>query len=201
MPKPLLKLLLWDLGLPAVVYYGAHALGYDVEASLVAAGIAALLRVAYVAMLQRRLEAVAAVVTGVFAVLVVISVLTDDPRILLAKESVISGVSGVLLVGSCLVGRPLVYVLARKVRKEPDWDHRFEHDAAFRRKFTTLSLAFGGVLLADAVVRLILIYSLPVDTMANLSPIMHVVALALLGLAGLLFKNRRQRSLERSNAR
>lgn len=191
--------LLWDLGLPAAVYYGAHALGYDVQLALTAAGIAALLRVAFVALLHRRLDVIAAVVGGTFAVLLAVSVLTDDPRILLAKESVLSGAAGLLLVGSCVAGRPLVYVLARKFRKAPDWDHRWEHEPAFRRQFTKLSLVFGGVLLLDAIVRLVLIYSLPVDTMANLSPILHVAALALLGVAGLWFRSRRR--LERTHAR
>jgi intracellular septation protein A len=183
--RKLLIPLLWDVGLPAVVYYGAHGLGYDVQTSLVAAAIAALLRVAFVALLHRRLDVIAAVVGGTFAVLLGISLLTNDPRILLAKESVFSGAAGVLLVGSCLVGRPLVDTLARKAGKTPD--------PSFRKHLTTMTLLFGAILLIDAIVRLVLIYSLPLDTMANLSPILHVAALALLVGCALWFRKRRQR--------
>lgn len=174
--RKLLIGLLWDVGLPAVVYYGAHGLGYDVQTALVAAGVVALLRVAFVALLHRRLEVVAAIIGGTFAVLLAISLLTDDPRILLAKESVLSGAAGIALVGSCLLGRPLVYLLTPAPRS---------------KHLTTITWLFGAVLLLDAVVRLVLVYSLPLDTMANLSPILHVGALALLAACALWFRKRR----------
>lgn len=183
--------LLWDLGLPAAVYYGAHGLGYEVQTSLVAAAVAALLRLGFVAVVHRRLDAVAAIVGGTFAVLLLISLLTDDPRILLAKESVLSGAAGLLLVGSCLARHPLVYTLARKATEAPDWDDRWRTDPSFRRHFTTLSWLFGAVLLLDAIVRLILIYTLPLDTMANLNPVLHLTALALLAAGALWFRKRR----------
>ena len=99
--------LLWDLGLPLVVYYAGRILGYDVLPALAAAAGAALLRVAFIAVVRRRLNGLAAFVGGTFALLLVVSLLTGDPRILLAKESVLSGAAGLLLVGSmlCSAGR------------------------------------------------------------------------------------------------
>ena len=184
--------LLLDVALPAVAYYGAHALGYSIETSLIAAGAGALLRVAYVATVHRRLDLIAAVVGGTFAIMLTISLLTNDPRVLLAKESVVSGIAGVLFVGSCFVGRPLVYVLARKFKTAPDWDHRWQREPAFRRRFTTLTLILGAVLLVDALARLVLILALPVNTMANLSPLLHLATLALLGGTALYLRSRHQ---------
>lgn len=180
--RKLLIGLLWDFGLPAAVYYGAHGLGYDARSALTAAGVAALLRVAFVALLHRRIEVVAAVVGGTFAVLLAISVLTNDPRILLAKESVLSGAAGLALAGSCLVRRPLVYTLAVKAGKAPD--------PSLRKHLATLTALIAAVLLFDAIARLILIYSLPLDTMANLSPVLHVAALALVGVCVLWARTR-----------
>ena len=191
MPKLPVGLLL-DVGLPAVVYYGAHALGYSIETSLIAAGIGAVLRVAYVAVVHRRLDFIAAIVGGTFAILLAISLLTNDPRVLLAKESVVSGVAGVLFLGSCVVGRPLFYVLARKFKNAPDWDERWQNEPAFRRRFRTLSLLFGGVLLLDALLRLALILTLPLNTMANLSPVLHLATLALLACTALYLRSRHQ---------
>ncbi|MFG1627030.1 VC0807 family protein [Kribbella sp. NPDC049227] len=204
--KAVLIGLLWDLGLPAAVFYGARALGYDVLPALVAGGVAALIRVAFVAVVRRRLNGLAALVGGTFAVLVIVSLLTGDPRILLAKESVLSGAAGLLLVGSCLLGKPLVYTLGRKLNTgKPDvlaqWDERWRTEPAFRGHFMKLTAVFGGVLLADAIVRLVLIYSLPVDLMANLSPVLHVAALAVLVGLALWFRSRRQRAMEQANAR
>lgn len=198
--------LLWDLGLPLVVYYAGRILGYDVLPALAAAAGAALVRVAVIAVVQRRLNGLAAFVGGTFAVLLVISLLTGDPRILLAKESVLSGAAGLLLLGSVLLGRPLVYSLARKANAAKpellaEWDDRWRDQPTFRRHFTTLTAVFGTVLLADAIIRLILVYTLPVNTMANLSPVMHVAALGILIAWSLWYRNHRQRELEQAGAR
>ena len=106
---------LWDVGLPAVAYYGARVLGYDVLPALAAGGVAALLRVAFVAVVRRTLDGVGALVGATFALLLVVSLFPGDPRVLLARESVLSGAAGLLLVGSCAIGRPLIYTAARKV--------------------------------------------------------------------------------------
>ena len=37
--RKLVRALLWDVGLPAVVYYGGRALGYDVLPALAAGGV------------------------------------------------------------------------------------------------------------------------------------------------------------------
>ncbi|MFC6160892.1 VC0807 family protein [Kribbella jiaozuonensis] len=193
--------LLWDIGLPLVVYYAGRILGYDVLPALAAAAGAALVRVAVIAVVQRRLNGLAAFVGGTFAVLLVISLLTGDPRILLAKESVLSGAAGLLLLGSVLLGRPLVYSIARKANAgKPEllaeWDDRWDTQPTFRKHFTTLTTVFGAVLLADAIIRLILVYTLPVNTMANLSPVMHIAALAILISWSLWYRNHRQRALQ-----
>jgi hypothetical protein len=193
--RKLLIGLLWDVGLPALVYYAGRGLGYDVLPALAAAGIAALIRVAFVAVVHRRLDGLGALVGASFALLLVLSLLTGDPRILLARESVLSGAAGLLLVGSSLIGRPIVYTLARKLNTgKPEllaeWDERWRTQPQFRRRFLKLSVVIGGVLLADAIVRLVLVYLLPVDVMANLSPVLHVGTLALLAGWGLWYRKR-----------
>src|SRR5262245_42186450 len=112
--RKLLLGLLWDVGVPAAVFYAARALGVDVLPALVAGGVAALVRVAWVAAVKRRLDGLAAIVGVSFGLLLVVSLLTGDPRILLIRESVLSGAAGLLLTGSCLIGKPLVYAVARR---------------------------------------------------------------------------------------
>lgn len=187
--------LLWDVALPAAVYYGAHALGYDVLPALAAGGVAALLRVAYVAVVRRRLNGVGALVGATFALLLVVSLLTGDPRVLLARESVLSGAAGLLLVGSCVIGRPFIYVAARKLNAGKaellaQWDARWQTQPSFRRHFLTLSAVMGGILLTDAILRVVLILLLPVDEMANLSPVLHFGALAVLAAWLLWYRKR-----------
>ena len=201
--RKLLTGLLWDIGLPAVVYYGGRALGYDVLPALAAGGVAALIRVAFVGVVRRRLDGVGVLVGATFALLLVVSLFTGDPRVLLARESVLSGAAGLLLVGSCVIGRPIVYTLTRRLNAGKaellaEWDVRWQSQPSFRRHFTMLSAVTGGVLLADAIVRLVLILVLPVDVMANLSPALHVGAIAVLVGCGLWY---RKHAMERAHAR
>ena len=201
--RKLLWELLWDVGLPAVVYYGGRALGYDALPALAAGSVAALIRVAFVAVVRRRLAGLGALVGATFALLLVVSLLTGDPRILLARESVLSGAAGLLLVGSCLIGRPIIYTAARKLNAGKaellaDWDTRWQTQPAFRRRFTMLSAVIGCVLLADAILRVVLICLLPINVMANLSPVLHVAAIAILLACGLWY---RKRAVEKAHAR
>jgi hypothetical protein len=198
--RALLIGLLWDIGLPAVVFYVCRAFDVDVLPALAAGGLVALARVAWVAAVRHRLDGLAALVGGTFALLVVVSLLTGDPRILLAKESILSGAAGLLLVGSCVIGRPILYGLVRRLNAGKDellaqWDERWRTQPSFRRHFVLLSAVLGGVLLAEATVRLLLIYLLPVDVMAGLSPVLQVGTLALLVCWALWFRSRRRRAV------
>ena len=192
--------LLWDIGLPTIVFYLCRALGIDVMTALTAGGLAALTRVGWIAATQHRLNGLAALVGATFVLLFLTSLLTGDPRILLAKESILSGVAGLLLTGSCLIGRPALYFLARRLNAGKDdlltqWDERWRTQPSFRRHFMLLSATFGGVLLTESTVRLLLIYLLPIDVVAGVSLALHLGTIALLVCWALWYRNRRQRAM------
>jgi hypothetical protein len=198
--RQLITGLLWDVGLPAVVYYLGRALGLDTLPALAAGGLAALVRVGCVAALRRRLDGLAALVGLSFVLLLVVSSLTGDPRILLARESVLSGAAGLLLVGSCATGRPILYALVRRLNAGKDellaqWDERWRTQPSFRRHFVLLSAVFGGTLLTESAVRLLLIYLLPTDVMAGLSTVLHLGTIALLVCWALWYRTRRLRAV------
>jgi hypothetical protein len=196
--------LLWDVGLPAVVFYVCRALGVDALLALAAGGLAALIRVGWVAAVRRHLDGLAALVGVSFVLLLVVSLLTGDPWILLARESILSGAAGLLLVGSCLIGRPVLYTLVRRLNAGKDellaqWDERWRTQPAVRRHFVLLSAVFGGVLLTESSVRLLLIYLLPIDLMAGASTALHVGTIALLVGWALWYRGRRQRAVAASH--
>lgn len=201
--RKLLMGLFWDVGLPAVVFYVCRALGVDVLPALAAGGLAALIRVGWVAAVRRRLDGLAALVAVSFLLLAGVSLLTGDPRILLARESILSGAAGLLLVGSCMAGRPVLYSVVRRLNAGKDkvlaqWDQQWRTQPAFRRHFTVVSAVSGGVLLTEAAVRLLLVYLLPIDVMAGLSTVLHLGALALLACWMLWYRGRRQRAVAAS---
>jgi hypothetical protein len=191
--------LLWDVGLPAAAYYGCRALGVDVRLALLAGGLVALGRVLYVAALRHRLDGFAAFVVAVFALLAAVSFLTGDTRVLLARESILSGSLGILLLGSCLISRPVLYSLLRRANagspeKVTEWDELWETQPQFRRVFVLMSIVWGAGLLTEAVVRVPLIYLLPIDVMPAVSTLLQLGTIALLLVWSLWYRSRRQRS-------
>lgn len=197
--------LLWDVGLPAVAFYVCRALGLDVLLSLTVGGLVAVLRVVWVAATRRRLDGLAAVVAGTFVLLLVVSLITGDPRVLLAKESILTGSIGLLLLGSCVVGKPVLYPLIRrffagKPETAARLDLRWHTQPGFRRHFTLLSAVIGGVLLAEAIVRVVLIFLLPADVMAGVSTALHLGTLGGLVAWLLWFRGRRQQAAAREVA-
>jgi hypothetical protein len=192
--------LVWDVGVPALVFYVLDAFGVDTMLALAAGGAAALIRVAVVAVVHRRLDGLAAIVSASFVLLLTVSLLIGDPRIMLARESLLSGFLGLLLVGSCVIGRPMLYALVRRAnsgngRALAQWDELWRTQPGFRRRFTMPSLVIGGVLLAESTSRIVLIFLLPVEVMAGVSTGLHLGAIAILVAWGMWFRNRRRRSL------
>jgi hypothetical protein len=168
-------------------------------------GLVALLRVASVAVRQRRLNGVAAFVAATFVVLLAASSVTGNDRILMARESILSGGLALLLLGSCLIERPLMYSLVRRlnadnVQKLAHWDALWRTRPPFRRIFTLISLVWGVGLLTESVIRIPLIYLLPMDVMAGLSTLLQLAAIALLLAWTLWYRKARERDVASATA-
>ncbi|WP_433435001.1 VC0807 family protein [Nonomuraea sp. CA-141351] len=192
----LIKGVLADVVLPVAVYYVCRAVGLDQMPALLLGGLAALLRIAIVAARLRRFDGLAALVAAGFGVAIVLAALTGDPRLVLAKESIVSGLLGLLLLGSCLVGRPLMYALMRRLNAEDhdkldEWDRLWQVRPEFRRVFTTITLVWGAGALAEALVRLPLIYSIPLDVMTGVSTALQLGTIVVLMAWTLLYRKRR----------
>ncbi|MCP2260726.1 hypothetical protein LX15_004446 [Streptoalloteichus tenebrarius] len=177
--------LVYDVGLAVAAYYGFRLLGFDQHISLLAGTVASGLRVLYVAVRKRNFDVFAGFLLVVFGVGLVLSFVTGDEKFLLLKDSFATAVAGLLFLGSCFVGRPLTFHAAKRLRAStPDeaaaWDARYARERDFRRTFLVLSAGWGAGLLAEAVVRVPLIYVLSTDVMAGLSQVLFIATMALL---------------------
>ncbi|WP_020672532.1 VC0807 family protein [Amycolatopsis nigrescens] len=188
-----------DVGLPVVAYYAANLLGASAYVSLLAGTVVAGLRTVWVAVAQRRVDLFSAFLVLLFGLGLGLSFLTGDPRLLLAKESVTTFCAGVALVGSCALRRPLVYYAARRFAQSAGGDQQREfeataHNATLRRRWYQISLVWGVGLIADSVLRIVGVYTLPFNTAASWSQVLMIVAFA--GLIGwtLLTKRRAERA-------
>ncbi|MEJ3749081.1 VC0807 family protein [Actinomycetes bacterium KLBMP 9797] len=177
----------------------AEGLGVDAWLALVCGGTTALLRVGYVAVTRRRFAGLAALVVAAFTLLLAASLLTGDPRILLTRESMLSGSLGLVLLGSCAFRRPVMYSFMRRVNSGnaallARWDELWRTQPPFRRVFTLMSAVWGAGLLAEAIVRIPLIYLLPIDAAAGVSTLLQLGTIGLLVGWSLWYRGRRLRT-------
>lgn len=179
--------LLWDVGLPVAAYYIARAVGETPYISLLAGTVVAGLRVGYVALRDRRFDGFAAFLLAIFGVGLALTFVTGDARFLLAKDSLSTGVAAFIFLGTCVLGRPMCYYAARRMvartpAKARRWESLWDSSSDFRHLFIVMTLVWGFGMLAEAVVRLPLVYLLPIDVMAGLSTAMQVAMFVLLSL-------------------
>jgi hypothetical protein len=179
----MIRSLVADLGLPVITYYGLHAAGAGDTAALLAGTLAAGARLAWVAMRSRALSHFSMVMAAVFGVGLLFTLLTGDPRFLLIKHSVMSAVIGSMFLLTALRGdKPLTLSAQQSFMpgKAAELAAEYADSADVRRGHRMASVVWGGGLLAEAAVRAVLVYLLPVSVMVGLSMGLTVVTFALL---------------------
>jgi hypothetical protein len=174
--------LLWDVGLSVAAYLVARWLGASDVAALIAGSAVALLRTLYVAARARKVEVFSAVMLGVFLVGLALSLFTGDAKLMLAKESVATGLAGLAFVGSCFAGRPMIFHAARRLASGTpgganELDEKWQRLPQMRRNFRTMSAVWGIGLLADAVVREPVIYTLSTSAAVAASSVLIIAVI------------------------
>ncbi|WP_433781396.1 VC0807 family protein [Actinomycetospora sp. CA-101289] len=172
-----------DIGLPLVGYYTVHGVGGSDWLALLVATAAAGVRLVAVAVWTRRISWFAAIMFGVFGVGLALAFVGGEPRFLLLKDSFTTAVIGAVFLVSLVGEHPLTLAGAQS------WTpHRAEELAALyrtrpaaRRAFRVSALGWGLGLVAEAALRVPLIYLLPLEVAVGASTAMMIVAMA--GLA------------------
>ena len=176
--RSLLPTLVVDLVLPIGGYYLLRQFGVDEWIALAAGGVVSGLVLVAGIVRSRRVDGTAVLMLGLFAFGLLTLLLTGDERFAIAKDSLISLVLGLLFLGSLLTARPLLLVLVAKTA--PAVVARYEDSPAVRRTVRFATLLWGVGLLADAALRVVLVYALPVDVMVVGSPLLTVLVIAVL---------------------
>lgn len=178
----MIRSMAWDLGLPVLTYYALHALGAGDTAALLAGTAAAAARMGWVAARARALSPFSAVMAGVFGVGLLFTVLTGDPRFLLIKHSAMAAVIGSLFLATAFRGRPLTLAAQQSFqpRRAAELAEAYATSPDVRHGHRVAALVWGGGLLTEAVVRVVLVYLLPIDVMVGVSTALTVVTFAIL---------------------
>jgi intracellular septation protein A len=184
----------WDIGLSLVAYYGLRALGASPYVALLGGTVTAGLRIAYVWLRTRRFDGFAAFMLAEFGVGLGFALLTGDARFLVAKESFSTAVAGVIFFATCVYGRPMIWHAAARFQPaaRAELDRLWRGSPGFRRTFRMLTIGWGAGMLAEAVVRIVVAYTLPVDTAAGLSQLLRFGTMGLLVLWTLATVRRRR---------
>lgn len=169
-----------DIAIPIGGYFALRALGCSDFLAL-AAGAVWSAGVTVVGVVRaRRIDPMAAVMLGVFAIGLVGALISGDARIMIIKDSVGTAVVGVAFLISAAMHRPMTYVAARKTmtgEKLAGFEAAYRTKPSMRRAFEQLAVLWGAGLFGEAVLRVVLALRLPVATMAWLSSVLMVVTI------------------------
>jgi hypothetical protein len=176
-PRWLRRGMLWfafDLLAPTALLYALLGLGSSLYLALLASAsvsaVSALVSYRRGTGNQRFAPSMLALALAGFAVALV----TGSDRFLLAKESVLTAMVGLWFFGSIWAERPLTYRFTRPMlegrmsRVGPPWELLWEREPSFRRSWRMSSLIWAVALLIDAVVRVVMAYTLPVNAVPAL---------------------------------
>lgn len=178
----------WDLGATLGVYYGLRLAGTSERTALTVATMIAGARLVWVAVRRRRVTWFAALMLTVFGLGLLLTFLAGDARFLLLKDSAVTAGVGVVFLLSAAYGRPLTLSAAQTTQP---WhaaalDELFGRRADVRRRFVVSAVVWGVCLLGESLVRIPLVYTVPIDTMVVLSEALMwgtIVALLIWNLA------------------
>ncbi|MFJ9611541.1 VC0807 family protein [Kitasatospora sp. NPDC101176] len=178
----------WDVVVPIAVYYGLRAGGVSVFVALLAGAVLPALTTAVQWQRTRSLEGMAGFIAGTMLLGVAAALVSGSPRFLLAKDGWLTGVAGLWFLASIRARRPLLFhagrpLLEGRFRSDgTSWDVLWEREPAFRRIWRVSTAIWGVAMLLDAAARIVMAYTLPVDTVPGLGALLWPVTLLLLQL-------------------
>jgi intracellular septation protein A len=153
---------------------------------------------------SRTLDAISLLVIAGIALSLVATLLGGSPRLLLVRESFITGVFGLIFLGSLLFPKPLMFLIVKTtVTKQGMSEETFSSRwsiPGFRFTFYLMTVVWGVGLLVEAVLKIILAFSMPIGSFLVVSPIIsYGIYFGLLGWS-IWYGNQRRKRGERSAA-
>ncbi|MGK4584806.1 VC0807 family protein [Kitasatospora sp. HPMI-4] len=164
-----------DTALSPATFYATQAAGCTITTSLFAATAVAGTWLLGTSVRRRRIDALAGLMLGTYALMLAIALLAHDERMLLARDPATSGLAGLVFLASCATRTPALGYFARRLHPG-----RAPATARERRGVRLLSAVWGAALLAEALARLALLWTLPVTMVAGLSTAVELAVLAVL---------------------
>ncbi len=176
----------FDIGAPITVYYLLRAVGASSLVALAAGAALPAAGSAWTLAIRRRADPVALVMVATFTASILVSVIAHSPRFLLAKDGLITGAWGLWFMATLRAPRPAAYIFGRPLMEAlpiytaGPWDALWDGEPGFRRIWRVSTVIWGVGLLADAAIRVVMSYTLPVDVVPALGGALWPVTFVLL---------------------
>ena len=185
--RVLARQLVLELLLPLAGYYGLRAAGVSTWLALTVGSALAVPWIVYGIIRKRRVDVTAAFTLTLLLVGALMSSVTGDPRVLLVRDSWIGALLGIWILGTLATQRPFIMTTSRAIvvakigeAGADAWEARWIDDSDFRHHVRVLTAIWGVVFLGDAIVRVVLAYTLPLDAVPGVSTVQWVAVLACL---------------------
>jgi intracellular septation protein A len=165
--------MLIDIGAPIIVYFVLHSLGVGDVLALSIGGMLTAINALVGTVRRRRLDSIGLLVVAEIALSIALLLITEDPRILLIKPSFYVGFASIYALASCLVGKPIGYESAKPFASKGDperlaaYERAWECSPQFRRRERVITAGWGVAFLADAVLRVLVVYSFSADQVSE----------------------------------
>ncbi|GAA1531860.1 VC0807 family protein [Kribbella lupini] len=186
-----------DLVLPLLVFYGLRQAGVGVIGATLGGSVIPVLRTLHALVRGRRVDWMAVFMLTALAAGTIASLIAHSPRMLLAKDGVITALCGLWMLGTLLVGKPLLLSIGRGVaeaKRGPGggavWAARWDAEPGFRHGLRLITAVWGVGLTLDAVVRIVLAYTLPLDAVPGITTIQWFVLFGVLYTFMLLYSRK-----------
>jgi intracellular septation protein A len=195
--KPLSRQML-TLGLnlvaPIVLYYGLRAAGVGIYPALIIGAVAPLLSAVVKIVRREPVEGLSLFMLTMLLLSSLVSLLNGSPRFLPAKDGRLTAVSGVWMLCSVRSRRPLTFLFARPLLEgrwvftAESWDSLWERLPRFRHIWRVAT--WGIALLTDAIIRVVMAYTLPIDLVPGLNGALWPVTFVLLQVVDIVYFHR-----------
>ncbi|HVV20271.1 MAG TPA: VC0807 family protein [Pseudonocardiaceae bacterium] len=172
---PRTSIILWgiflDVGIGLIAYFGLRLAGFETYFCLLGASIVTGIRLLIGLVRQRRISGFAVFMLIGFLIGMGLSFVTGDDRFLLLKDSFLTAAFSIVLFGSCVLGKPFMYHASKRFgaagsAQEEEWERKWRELPRFRRLFRFITAIWGIAFLVDSLVRIPIVYELPIDMAA-----------------------------------
>ncbi|MEU5214246.1 VC0807 family protein [Streptomyces sp. NPDC020742] len=169
--------MLCDVVLPVGLYYVLRAAGLSEVPSLLLGAAAPALNTAYTIVRRRRVDSIGLFVIGILVLAGLGSLISGSPRLALARGGWFTGLIALWILGTLATSRPFTYRALKALLpgRARALEHFWETDPRFRRIWRGLTVLWGCGLLVDAALRVLMAYTLPVDSVPALDGVLYVV--------------------------